>query len=205
MNENTFRILAGIVLLSCMAISISSRSRADRESREKVSWKDEGILMILLLRGFGLVLWFSTLAYLLNPDWMSWSKFGAPDPVRWIGVGLGILSIGLVYWVFSSIGTGITPTVATRTDHKLVTAGPYRWVRHPLYTAGTLLMIAFGMMADNWFIVILGALAPFLLATRVPNEEAHLIEKFGDEYRRYMTRTGRFLPRLGTRSLEPRP
>ena len=107
--------------------------------------------------------------------------------------------VAAVYWLFSSIGSGITPTSATRKQHTLVTSGPYRWVRHPLYTAGSALFIAFGMMADNWFIGLLGILTFILMAIRAPKEEANLIEKFGDEYREYMRTTGRFLPYLGKR------
>jgi protein-S-isoprenylcysteine O-methyltransferase Ste14 len=51
-------------------------------------------------------------------------------------------------------------------------------------------------MADNWFIAALGVFAFIAMAIRTPKEEANLIEKFGDEYREYMKRTGRFLPRL---------
>jgi protein-S-isoprenylcysteine O-methyltransferase Ste14 len=101
-----------------------------------------------------------------------------------------------VYWLFRSIGSGITPTSATRKAHQLVTSGPYRWIRHPLYTFGASLFIAFGVMADNWFIALLGILAFIAMAARTPKEEANLIEKFGDEYRSYMQRTGRFLPKL---------
>jgi protein-S-isoprenylcysteine O-methyltransferase Ste14 len=77
-----------------------------------------------------------------------------------------------------------------------VTIGPYRWVRHPLYTCGSSLFAAVGIIADNWFIVALGMLAFAAMAARTPKEEANLIAKFGDEYRTYMKRTGRFLPRL---------
>ena len=52
------------------------------------------------------------------------------------------------------------------------------------------------MMADNWFIALLGVLAFIAMATRTSKEEANLIEKFGDEYRVYMQRTGRFLPKV---------
>jgi protein-S-isoprenylcysteine O-methyltransferase Ste14 len=62
------------------------------------------------------------------------------------------------------------------------------------------LFIAFGMMADNWFVMLLGILAFIAMASRTPKEEANLIEKFGDEYRQYMKRTGRYLPKLGGRS-----
>jgi len=127
---------------------------------------------------------------------MSWSKIGLAEPVRWIGVGIGILCTFGIYWLFSSIGSGISPTSATRKEHKLSTSGPYRWVRHPLYTIGSSFYISFGMMADNWFIAAMGILSFILMAIRTPTEETNLIEKFGDEYREYMKRTGRFLPKL---------
>jgi protein-S-isoprenylcysteine O-methyltransferase Ste14 len=196
MNENAFRISAAIILLSAIGISIYFRSKADRESGERVSWKDEGLPMILALRLGGLVLWLSALAYLINPAWMAWARAGLPDAVRWSGIGVGAACVGLIYWLFRSIGAGISPTVATRREHRLVTHGPYRWVRHPLYPVATALFLSFAAAADNWFIAVLAIFALILLAARVPNEEAHLIEKFGDEYRQYMKRTGRFLPRL---------
>ena len=58
------------------------------------------------------------------------------------------------------------------------------------------MFISFGLMADNWFIAALGVLTFIGMAVRTPKEEAHLIEKFGDEYREYMKTTGAFLPRL---------
>jgi protein-S-isoprenylcysteine O-methyltransferase Ste14 len=154
--------------------------------------------MMTLIRIGGLVLGLSPLVYLINPGWMAWSKIGLPVSVRWLGVGIGVLCVMGIYWLFSSIGSGITPTSATRKQHTLVTSGPYRWVRHPLYTIGASLFIAFGMMADLWFIAVLGVLTFILMAIRTPKEEANLIEKFGDEYREYMKRTGRFLPKLGS-------
>jgi protein-S-isoprenylcysteine O-methyltransferase Ste14 len=59
------------------------------------------------------------------------------------------------------------------------------------------MFVAFGLIADNWFIALLGILAFTAMAVRTPKEEANLIEKFGDEYREYMKRTGRFFPKLG--------
>ena len=196
MNENIFRILAAVVLFTSIGISGYHRRKADRDSGESVSRKTDGTAMMMVIRIFGLVLWFSPLAYLINPGWMAWSKIGLPDPVRWAGGVLGLLCVGGVYWLFSSIGTGITPVSATRREHKLVTHGIYRYIRHPLYTFGSSLFIALGLMADNWFIALAGVLAFIVMAIRTPKEETNLIEKFGDEYREYMQRTGRFLPRL---------
>ena len=196
MNENIFRILAALVLFTGMGISTYFRLKADKETGEKISRKVDGSAMMNIIKFGGLILWLSPLVYLINPNWMNWSKIGLPESIRWLGVGIGVLCTFGIYWLFSSIGSGITPTSATRKEHKLITRGIYRWIRHPLYTIGSSFIISFGMMADNWFIAAFGILAFILMASRTPKEEANLVEKFGDEYREYMKRTGRYLPRL---------
>jgi protein-S-isoprenylcysteine O-methyltransferase Ste14 len=197
MNENFFRITAALILFTGMGISSYFRRRADRDTGEKIPRKADGTAMMTAIRLGGLALWLSPFVYLVNPDWMAWSKMGLPEWVRWLGIGIGILCTLGIYWLFSSIGSGITPTSATRKEHKLVTSGPYRWVRHPLYTVGSSMFVAFGMMADSWFIALLGILAFIAMAIRTPKEEANLIAKFGDEYREYMKRTGMFFPKIG--------
>ena len=199
MNENFFRILAALILLTGMVISSYYRIKADKQTGEKISRKVDGSTMMNIIKFGGLILWLSPFAYLINPQWMVWSKVGLPEWIRWLGVGIAVANNGLLYWLFSSIGSGISPTAATRKEHKLSTSGPYRWIRHPLYTVGSTLFISFGMMADNWFIAALGVLAFIAMARRTPQEEANLIEKFGDEYREYMKHTGRFFPKLGSR------
>lgn len=196
MNETVFRILAAVILITAIGISSYFRRKADRDTGEKISRKVDGSVMMTAIRLGGLVLWLSPFVYLVNPEWMAWSKIGLPVWVRWLGFVIGVLCVLGIYWLFSSIGSGITPTSATRKQHSLVTSGPYRWVRHPLYTIASTLFVAFGMMADIWFIAALGMLTFVLMAIRTPKEEANLIEKFGDEYRDYMKRTGAFLPKF---------
>lgn len=196
MTEHTFRISAFVILLTAMSISFYFRIKADKDTGEKISRKADGSIMMTFIGIGGLILWLSPFVYLINPAWMAWSKVGLPEPIRLFGVGIGIVCVFGIYWLFSSIGSGITPTSATRSEHKLVTKGIYKYIRHPLYTFGSSLFIAFGMMADNWFIALLGVLAFIGMAIRTPKEEANLVEKFGDEYRDYMKHTGRFLPKL---------
>jgi len=200
MNENIFRFLAALIFFTGIGISSYYRRKADKDTGETISRKVDGNAMMTAIKLGGLLLWFSPLVYLINPSWMAWSKIGSPESVRWLGVGIGFLCVLGIYWLFSSIGNNISPTSATRKQHALVTSGPYRWVRHPLYTVGSFLFISFGMMADNWFVAALGILTFILMAIRTPKEEANLIEKFGDEYREYMKSTGRFFPKLGSNS-----
>ncbi len=152
---------------------------------------------MIALRVFGLVLWAAVFAYLINPAWMAWSQLQLPGWLRWLGLALGLAADILSYWVFSNLGNNVSPSVATRNAHQLVTSGPYRWVRHPLYSMGMLAYLSFALLAANWFIALLSIAVFLVLLVRLPQEEAHLLEKFGDQYRAYMQRTGRFLPRFG--------
>lgn len=194
--ETIFRLIAFATFFVGVGISIYFRHKANLETGETISRKVDGSVLMTIIRFGGLLLWMSPILYLLNPAWMNWSKIGLAEGLRWLGVGLGLLSNFGIYWLFSSLGSNITPTSATRKEHKLVTSGPYRWVRHPLYTIGSMLFVSFGLVADNWFIAALGLLAFIVMAIRTPTEEANLIEKFGDEYREYMKNTGAFLPKL---------
>ena len=144
-----------------------------------------------------MALWLGVFVYLINPRWMSWSQIDLPEWARWLGAGMGVLADLLAYWVFSNLGNNVSPTVRTRSEATLVTSGPYRWVRHPLYTMGMMAYLGFALLSENWFIALMAVIGFVLLVLRTPLEEAGLIEKFGDAYRQYMTRTGRFLPKLG--------
>ena len=146
---------------------------------------------------FTLPLLLSLLAFVINPSWMAWSSVAVPVWVRWGGAGLGVGIVPLTYWVFRTIGRNISETVLTKKTHELVTDGPYRWVRHPLYTVGTLLLTALSLLTANWFIALITVLAiVMIVAVVIPREEANLIETFGDAYRAYKKRTGMLLPGL---------
>jgi protein-S-isoprenylcysteine O-methyltransferase Ste14 len=58
-------------------------------------------------------------------------------------------------------------------------------------------MVAVSMIAANWFLLVMGVVLFCLLIIRTRIEEANLVARFGDSYRTYMDRTGRFLPRIG--------
>lgn len=196
MNQETlFHIIALITTVSGFSISVFYRRRAG-QTGEEISTKEEGAFILNMRRILGLLLWFSLLLYLINPAWMAWARMPAPSWLRWIGAGLMVAAVPLIYWVFSSLGMNVTPTVAIRKEHSLVTHGPYRWVRHPLYSVGLILFIGFSLMAPSWFTLLLLVLGYFVFIQRTEIEEAKLIERFGDEYRSYMQRTGRFFPRL---------
>ena len=196
-DERIFRTVAAVLLVSAISISGYHRHKAERAGEERSpAWREEGLLVAVGLRSAGLALMLSMAAYVLSPRRMEWSRLDLSPWLRWSGAGLGAASLPLAHWVFSSIGENITPTVTTRRDHELVTDGPYRWVRHPLYSVGSTFWISLSLLAANWFMGLASVAVLVMLLVRLPKEEARLIERFGDEYRAYTERTGCLLPRL---------
>jgi protein-S-isoprenylcysteine O-methyltransferase Ste14 len=196
MNDTLFRMMAVLIFVAGAAISISFRTSAERASSEKISLKEEGLLTTIALRVAGLAVWIGVFAYIINPTWMNWSRVELPLAVRWLGVVMGVLSDLLAYWTFSNLGKNVTPTVVTRANHTLVTSGPYRWVRHPLYVMGLIAYLGFAFLAQNWFIALMSVIVFVIIAMRASKEEARLVETFGDAYREYMRRTGKFIPKF---------
>lgn len=192
----TFRLLTLLVLLATIGTSAYFRYRA-RMSGGHIPRRAEGVPFAALRAVVALPLFLAPVLYIVNPDWMRWSSFALPMWLRWVGVGLGLLTIPAAQWVFRSIGRNVSETVLTKERHELVTVGPYRWIRHPLYAVGILLFVSIGFMAANWFILGLAALSGILIRFLViPIEERELSLKFGERYRQYMTATGRLFPRF---------
>ena len=194
-DDQIFRLIliAGLVTVCPIGIYHRLKSQA---SGEQLDRRQEGIFILVTLRPLGIAGMLGLLAYVINPAWMSWSQVGLPIWLRWSGVPAGVCAAFLIIWVFRSLGTNITDTVVTRKDHTLVTTGPYRWVRHPFYVAFVLAAIANSLVTANWFLALTSGLAAVLIIVRTRTEEQKLIERFGDAYRAYMDRTGRFFPRL---------
>ena len=153
--------------------------------------------LAIVLRLAGLVLWVATLIYLIRPSAIAWASLPLADWLRWSGTLFGLAGAGMMYWTLTNLGKNLTDTVSTRRDATLVTSGPYQFVRHPFYVTAALLMLGASLLSANGLIFAGGLAAIVLLVVRTPKEEQKLVEKFGDQYRAYMARTGRFVPRIG--------
>ena len=199
-SEPVFRMVALACLLTAVIISFYHRLRANRVGGDKLDRRQEGWLLLVILRLGGLVLWTSMIAYLINPGWMAWGELHLPASLRWAGAAGAVTGIALLTWMFRSLGNNITDTVVTRREHSLVTSGPYRWMRHPLYSFATFTFLSLSLVMASWIVALLILLAFVLLALRTSKEEEQLIERYGDSYREYIRQTGRFLPRLAKRA-----
>lgn len=195
-DDRPFQIalIIGALLLAPFAIYHRFKSQA---SRDKLDRWQEGWFILFTLRPIGISGMMGFLAFMIDPWLMSWSALPLRDWLRWTGIGIGVLAGALLVWTFRSLGKNLTDTVVTRKEHTLVTSGPYRWVRHPFYVVVGLSLAAGSLATANWFILLAGILALGLIVLRTPIEEEKLLARFGDEYRQYRERTGRFFPKLG--------
>ena len=194
-QDQTFRFVLIVGALILLPIMLYHRLRA--RTGETLDRRQEGLLILLTLRPIGLAMMAGLVAYVINPRWMAWSSFGVPTWLRWAGAGTGMLAAGLLLWTLANLGRNLTDTVVTRRAAALVSSGPYRWVRHPFYDCVALTIVANGLVAANWFLLVAGGVVVTLLVVRTRTEEEKLIQRFGDSYRTYMEQTGRFLPKVG--------
>jgi protein-S-isoprenylcysteine O-methyltransferase Ste14 len=122
---------------------------------------------------------------------------GFPDYVRVFGITILLVSLWLFYWVHKILGRNWSPVLEIQKDHKLITEGPYKRVRHPMYTQTWLLVIGQFLILSNWIAGTAGIITwAILYFIRVPKEEEMMLEEFGEEYQEYMGKTGRLLPRF---------
>lgn len=170
------------------------------EHVEQAALRDSRVTLILN----GLLLGLFTIAgglWVLVPRWMTGSTLALPLWGRWAGAGLGLAANGLFAWTHHTLGRywhgGFAGSLRVREQHQLIEHGPYKRVRHPMYTAMLGLVLGYALVSANWLVALPGLAWWLVLALlQVPREEAMLTEALGDPYRAYVARTGRYLPRL---------
>ena len=196
MDRQVFHILFAVAYLTMFGIRLLSWRTAIRAGG-RVELKEGKVNMaVRAVLGLGYI--GALIVYAFFPSFLAWAAFSLPAGARWIGAGITAAALLLLAWVQWSLGKNFSTTLHLRQGHSLVTSGPYHWVRHPMYTALFLLGVGFLLLTANWAVgVPLIVALPILVAVRVGNEEALMIEQFGDEYRAYMRQTGRFMPRRG--------
>lgn len=195
MNIDIFHLIFILALFALVALRIFYGRKA-RRNRDNVEIKESKLNMaVRALFGLGYV--GAMLLYAFVPGLFDWGVLSLPDIVRWFGAILTISSVLLLWWVQWALDVQFDTTLHTQADHKLIQHGPYRWVRHPMYTALFIMGLGWFLLTANWFIgipLMLGIVVVVL--SRVQKEESVLIDLFGDEYRDYMRRTGCFIPPL---------
>lgn len=200
-TELLFCILFLVLFFGGLAIRGYARKRQpglQRSVRERIreAIKVEGKANFILLVFNGVYLIIATVLYLFFVSWMPWSQLPLPEWLRWIGFGAGIISLPFNFWVHHTLGKHWFPSLELKEQHTLVTSGPYSRIRHPMYTVHIVYFFALFLVSANLHFLIVFILTIIMIFVRMPREEQMMLDRFGDEYRAYMKRTGRLLPRF---------
>jgi protein-S-isoprenylcysteine O-methyltransferase Ste14 len=198
-DETTFRSIFFVLFMAVLVVRVYfgwkiRRANGSSWSVQQDAVKREGWWSIVLRFVLFLCLMAVVTVYAINPPWLDSFAAPFPDWSRWIGVALGVPGLLLLVWVHHTLGRQWSTSLQFRAEHTLITNGPYHQVRHPMYTALFGFFVGLALIAASWMIVLLVAVSVAVLYARVGKEEAMMIEQFGDKYRAYMKRTGRFLP-----------
>ena len=191
-GHNTFEVifLAGFVVGSVIRKIFTAGRRGIKAEK-----KCGGVLDIILVgtAGVGMAV---PLLYLFTP-WLDFANYTLPEWCGWVGTGVFAGAIFMLWRSHADLGRNFSATLRITGQHSLVTIGVYRNIRHPMYTAHLLWAIAQGLLLANWIAgwAFLVLSIPLYLA-RIPKEERMMLEHFGEQYRSYMSRTGRLIPRI---------
>jgi len=128
-------------------------------------------------------------------SFLPWLTIAWPDIAVVLGMALLIAGAVLRRLCFNALGKSFTGTVIVARDQTIVQHGPYRFIRHPSYTAAFLMFIGIGLALCSWIsLAILFFAHCYLYGRRVAVEERALLDTLGTPYREYMSRTRRFIP-----------
>ena len=183
--------LIGIVLINAIRMPFAKRTRENTITDSRKTGTEKFLLAGMIL-GAGLL----PLVHLAT-GLFSFADYWMPD---W-ATGIGVLVLGSALWLFwrshADLGRNWSPTLELREDHVLITGGIYRHIRHPMYSAIWLIVLAQALLVHNWIAGPAAILAFGLMyAIRMPREEDMMRERFGDAYSIYCQKTGRLWPRL---------
>lgn len=130
-------------------------------------------------------------------SWLNSFSINLPEWARWSGVVVFGFYLFLFWWVHKTLGKNWSPVLEIRKDHKLITEGPYKYVRHPMYTCMWLGVAGFWLISSNWVVGIVAFVTwSILYFIRLPDEEKMMIEEFGQEYENYIKMTKKVIPRV---------
>jgi len=186
-----------VVFLAGFVAYVAIRGRFARGTRDNVKTDrrvDVVEKVLLVLVGISSLL--LPILYLFTP-WLAFADYRLPTFAPWCGSIVMVAALVLFYRSHADLGRNWSVTLELREGHELVEHGVYRSMRHPMYASILLWDLAQGLMLRNW-LAGWSALATFglLYVVRAPREERMMCDAFGQDYRDYMRRTGRLVPRF---------
>jgi protein-S-isoprenylcysteine O-methyltransferase Ste14 len=138
---------------------------------------------------------------LFSSEWPRWpwlqGRFVPAEPwVDWLGVILTTVGVAVAIWARRTLGEFWSARVTLKEEHQLIRSGPYRWVRHPIYTGVFVATAGTSLVVGQWRAVLAVILILIAHSRKALREEAMLTTEFGNEYTAYRKSTGFLFPGL---------
>jgi protein-S-isoprenylcysteine O-methyltransferase Ste14 len=190
--ENPFRIVFAVLWV----IYFGSRLYFQRRIKGSLEYtRINERQEIVLFRLFAIAFLLLPLYFLT--DWIDFASLPLPLWLRWSGGLTTCVGMVLFNWSHQALGRNWTAVLALSNEHEMVQSGPYRYVRHPMYSSFFVLGIGFWLLSANWLIAATYLLPlSVMYGVRVSLEEKMMADRFGESYRQYMMHTGRLFPQF---------
>jgi protein-S-isoprenylcysteine O-methyltransferase Ste14 len=148
--------------------------------------------LLTLLNSLGLFI--IPFVYVLT-SWLDFANYHILSWCGWIGCLIFVAALWLLWRSHADLGINFSPQVQLKNDHTLIMTGVFQYIRHPMYSAHVLWASAQILLLQNWIAGFSMLVFQVLLYVyRIPREEKMMLDTFGEDYRSYMERTGRFIP-----------
>ncbi|MDQ0569202.1 protein-S-isoprenylcysteine O-methyltransferase Ste14 [Variovorax paradoxus] len=186
---------AGTAVYLAIRAAFQRRASSEEKTLSRADMRDRLLIVLVGACQIGL-----PVVLILTP-WLDAANYTMPIALTWAGT----LAMGCALWLFwrshADLGTSWSVTLELNRNHRLVTQGVYRRIRHPMYASFFAMGLGQALMLNNWIAGWAALVAVSLLyAIRKPHEERMLLESFGDEYRTYMRCTGGIVPHFVLRA-----
>jgi len=190
MFEDKFNAIYLVLLILITIIRKIYTRRYGAENME-LGRRNLAEIIMLSLVGLGMV---TPLVFIFT-SWLDFANYYLPQFIKWIGTIFFISACWLLWRSHADLGKNWTFSLEIKNKHALVKEGVYNNIRHPMYAAHWLWALAQLLLMPNRIAgpSFLLFLIP-LYFYRIPKEEAMMIKQFGEEYKKYMKKTGRILP-----------
>lgn len=182
---------AALVAEMIIRAPLNKKRKEEKMSEQRVSSQEKIILFLLLIGMMILPLIYSA------TKWLDFANYSLPPWAGWLGVVMMVGAIVVFWRSHADLGLNWSPSLEIREKHELITRGIYGVIRHPMYASQWLWVLAQPLLLQNWLAGFINLLVfiPFYLL-RVQAEEQMMIDRFGEQYKTYMTKTGRVIPKL---------
>jgi protein-S-isoprenylcysteine O-methyltransferase Ste14 len=181
-------VLAATVVMMAIRAPHGHRSRSVKIAKSHKTPLETGLLVLAWVGFLVPLIWVASPAF-------SFAEYPLHTGPLVAGVVCVVIGLWLFYRSHADLGTNWSITLEVREEHRLITEGVYRAVRHPMYSALVLYSVGQALVIPNWVAGPSNLLAfAVLLALRMRAEERMMDERFGDEYAAYSARTKRLIP-----------